>query len=400
MRIARFLRRRLVLLVCVLVVLIGAGTWWFTRDQGTEITADFNQAIGLYPGSSVRVLGVQVGQVDAIHPQGPVVRVDMHVNSGFKIPANAHAVLVAPSLVSDRYIQLTPAYTGGPQMASGTFIPEQHTMTPVEIDDLYRSAITLSQALGPNGANKHGALSNLLNTSAANLNGHGQDLNTTMRQLSSLSSMLASDKGDLFTTVDNLNKFTATLAESDSQVRELDGRLANVTGFLADEHTQLGLSLNSLAGALTDVNGFIKDNRQNLSSNVKNLTTVTQALVNQRQAVSEVLDVAPLAATNFVNAYDAASGTVSVRGDFQELSYAPVLMVCKLIEHGAPKPIPAALTQTCNQLAPVLDGALKLPSVNQTIGDIEEGQLPPLPLPLLNAEKAAAAPPAEAGAPR
>ena len=74
-----------------------------------------------------------------------------------------------PSVVSDRYIQLAPVYTGGPAMSDNATIPRDRTATPVELDQLYTSLNKLATSLGPNGANSKGALSNLLNTAAANL---------------------------------------------------------------------------------------------------------------------------------------------------------------------------------------------------------------------------------------
>ncbi len=54
-------------------------------------------------------------------------------------------------------------------------------MVPVEVDQLYRSVKELSDALGPDGANKTdgtgrvGAVSELVATGAANLQGNGEN---------------------------------------------------------------------------------------------------------------------------------------------------------------------------------------------------------------------------------
>lgn len=52
------------------------------------------------------------------------------------MPADAKAVILSPSLVTSRAIQLTPAYTSGPAMADKTVIPLERTAVPVEYDDL------------------------------------------------------------------------------------------------------------------------------------------------------------------------------------------------------------------------------------------------------------------------
>ena len=57
-------------------------------------------------------------------------------------------------------------------------------------------------------------------------------------------------------------------------------------------------------------------------------------------------------------------------------------MLCRLLKAGTPKQVPAFLNTACGQLASVLDGTLTLPSVAQTLQDLQEGKIPPLPLPI------------------
>lgn len=368
---------------CVAALLLTAGIYLVLRDTGgTKISAYFGKTVGLYAGSSVRVLGVAVGEVTAVTPQGQAVRVDMKVNDDVPIPKDVGAVVVSPSLVSDRYVQLTPAYDSGPTLASGTVLARDKTATPVELDDLYASLDKLSTALGPNGANKNGALSDLLDTAAANLKGNGKDLNSTVSRLAELAGTLDDSKDDLFSTVKNLNSFTSALSQSDSQLNEFYQRLADVSGFLADDSHDVGAALESLSTSLQDVKQFVADNKNGLSSNVAKLASLTKVLVDQRAALAEVLDIAPTGATNFINTYDAASGTIAVRDNLNEITNPPILTVCRLISAGTPKPLPDTLGNICKKLAPVLDGTLKLPSIPQALNSLQNGQLPPLPLPL------------------
>src|SRR5258705_7472128 len=98
----------------VAVLLVAGGVLVYRANhQGKQITAYFAETIGVSPRSTVRVLGVPVGTVDAVQPQGSEVRVTMTLGHGIAVPASARAVVVAPSVVSDRYVQLVPAYTGG-----------------------------------------------------------------------------------------------------------------------------------------------------------------------------------------------------------------------------------------------------------------------------------------------
>lgn len=369
---------------CILALIVTAGLYLvFRSSNGTKLSAYFGKTVGLYAGSSVRVLGVPVGEVTDVTPEGDAVRVDMRVDD-VPLPAGVGAVVVAPSLVSDRYVQLTPAYDSGPVLASGTVLAKDRTATPVELDDLYSSLDKLSTALGPNGANSDGALSGVLDTAANTLKGNGASLNSTVGQLAELAKTLDGSKDDLFSTVQNLNSFTGALAQSDQQLNEFYGRVADVSRFLAADSNDVGAALQSLGGALGDVQQFVNDNKTALEANVDKLASLSKVLVDQRAALAEVLDIAPTGATNFINSYDAASGTIAVRDNLNELTNPPILTVCRLISAGTPKEIPDTLGNICKQLAPILDGALKLPTIPQVLNSLQNGELPPLPLPLVD----------------
>jgi virulence factor Mce-like protein len=247
----------------------------------------------------------------------------MSVNSGVPVPADARAVVIEPSVVADRYVQLTPAYTGGPVMAAGAVIPVSRTAVPVEVDQIYASINRLSQALGPNGLNKHGALSELVKTGAANLTGNGASLHAMITQFGALSRTLGGNSGNLFATITYLQQFTSMLKANDGQVRLAEQQLADVSGFLASDRQDLGGALHELSIALGQVQAFISGNRGLIKSNVAKLASITKLLVDERASLSGALNEIPLAVDNVVNAYDATNHTLDGRGDLNELSMGP-----------------------------------------------------------------------------
>jgi virulence factor Mce-like protein len=374
-----------VAIAVVAALVVAAALWWLLVDANQRrYTAVFTGVVGLYEDNDVRVLGVKVGHVDSVEPQGDLVRVQMLVDREIKLPSNAKAVIVAPSLVSDRYVQFTPAYTGGPEMAEGTVLPRDRTATPLEVDDLYASLNRVSTTLGPNGANENGALSDLLDTLAKNADGNGQALHDTITQLGRLGETLSGSDEDLFATVDNLQKFTSALAASDDQVNQFNEQAADVSRFLADERGDLAAAVQQLGIALGAVQKFIDSNRSHLKSNVDKLASVTKVLVDQRAALSEVLDVAPVALSNILNSYNGSSGTLDARADLNDLAQPPIVTVCNLVRQGTPNDLPQFLADTCDQLAPLLDKAVPLPSVAEVLTALQQGKLPPVVLPLDN----------------
>lgn len=371
---------------CVLALVLATGLWWIARGMdGTKLSAYFTRTVGLYEGSSVAVLGVPVGEITAVTPRGGKVRVEMVVDSGAEIPADAGAVVIAPSLVSDRYVQLTPAYNGGPTMTSGTVIPNDRTATPVGIDKLFASLNKVAKSLGPQGANRNGALSDVLGATAATLDGNGKSLNQTVRRLADLSGTLEKSKGDLFATVANLQKFTHMLARSDRQLGEFYRRLADVTSFLAEDSGEVGAALSALASALGDVRKFVENNSEILSTNVDKLTSITGVLVKHRSQLAEVLDVMPVAVTNFLHTYDAQSGSTTSRWNANSLTFPLGTMLCRFGSALTPEQLPDLVGKTCEALGPAMEKLPDLPSVSQLLHTAQTGNLPPLPLPGVDA---------------
>ncbi|MFB9237561.1 MCE family protein [Plantactinospora siamensis] len=365
--------RRMIAAGTVLVLAAVAGLL-VLRHGGPQrrLVADFSRAVGIFPGSQVRVLGVPVGTVTAVTPQGRTVRVAMRYDAGVRVPADAQAVIVPPSVVSDRYVQLTPAWSGGETLPDRAELPVGRTVAPLEIDDVYRSLDEFNRMLGPRGANADGALSRLLGTGRANLEGNGQSLHDTLDGLSTALTTLSDGRQDLFGTVDNLQRFTTALARSDEQVREFNQRLADVADQLAGERDELAAALRSLATALADVTTFVRQNRDQLSANVTALADITGVLVRQQKAVIDILDVAPLALSNLNLGYNPRSGTLDTRDNAMG-PYDPASFVCSLLVDQLPKRVP----DTCVQLARTLQ-ARKLPLTDQLRTLLK---LPPNPAP-------------------
>jgi virulence factor Mce-like protein len=338
----------------VALALLSATAGCSLGGGGTRhVTAHFSRAVGVYVKSDVRILGVSVGRVTAIKPEGSTVRVDMEYDSKYKIPADAKALVVAPSIVSDRYVQFTPAYTAGPVLADGSTLDVDRTAVPLELDEVYADIDKLNQALGPNGANKNGALSDLLKVSAQNLNGNGQQLGTTLADFSKAVQTLSENRDDLFSTIANLQQFTTTIANSDQTVRDFNNNLAQVAGELAGERQDLATAIKQLSLALGEVSTFVHDNRDSLTSNVAGLAEVTKVLVDQKTALKEFIDTAPTALSNLQLAYNPASGTLDTRdnGASQTLANGlPLGLVCPVVAQ-ATTGLNAVLSQL-PQLAP------------------------------------------------
>jgi phospholipid/cholesterol/gamma-HCH transport system substrate-binding protein len=359
-----------ILAAVVVVGLVAAGVLLWPGSSGKHASADFVRAVGLYPGSDVRILGVRVGQVDAVEPQGTHVRVSFSYDSDYRVPAGAKAVIIAPSLVSDRYVQLVGAQSSGPVLDDGARIPLERTAVPVELDRVSQSLDDLMVALGPDGANKDGSLSRLLTTSARNLDGNGARMGQTTEDLSKALSTLSGSRDDLFGTIRNLQSFTTMLADNNSQVRRLNADMATVATQLGEERENLRLALDSLGTAVSEVSTFVADNRAVLKTDVAQLVSVTDSLVKNRQALAETLENAPVALSNLQNAYHPQTGTLDTRNNAKGLD-DPLLLMCSILTG----PTKTGDTKLCDTLRGAVIG--KLPTLEPGSGTTLQGEPAP-----------------------
>ena len=305
------------LVVAATVLLLLAGTWVVLLRDTTEtktVTAHFPRAVSVFEGTDVRILGVNVGRVTEVTPEGNSVRVEMEYAAKYQVPADAQAVIVTPTLVSDRFVQLTPAYDSGDElMADGADIALPDTGVPVELDRIYASLRDLSEALGPNGVNEDGTLDHVLAAGADALDGRGAAGNRMLSRLARAAETFGEGAGPLFETVSRLAEFSTTLAENDRFVRAFIRDLADVTAQLSDERREIRAALAAVADAVGTVKTFVGDNRKALVADVEKLTRVMKTINSERDSIDAALRVGPTAIGNLALAFNNKSGTIGSR---------------------------------------------------------------------------------------
>src|ERR1700727_2881086 len=168
------------------VGLVAAVVGWQLYEKLTNntVVAYFPAVNALYTGDKVQIMGIRVGAIDKIEPTGDQMKVTFHYRNKYKVPAGASAVVLNPTLVASRSIQLEPPYKGGPQLADNAVIPIERTQVPVEWDDLRNSITHIIGQLGPTKEQPKGPFGDVIESFADGLAGKGQQINTTLTTLS------------------------------------------------------------------------------------------------------------------------------------------------------------------------------------------------------------------------
>src|SRR6185312_5659354 len=300
--------------VVVVLAIVAAVVGWklFERWTNNTAVAYFSEANALYVGDKVQIMGVRVGSIDKIEPAGDKMKVTFHYNNKYKVPADASAVIINPTLVASRVIQLQPPYRGGAVMADNAVIPIERTQVPVEWDNLRDQLANTLSKLGPTPEQPKGPFGDVIESFSDGLAGKGKQINTTLNSLSDALTALNDGRGDFFAVLRSLALFVNALHQHDQQFTQLNTDLAQFTAAFTNTDQELANATQRFDGLIATARGFFDDNAEVLTHDVNNLEQVTTTLVqpDHLNGLETGLHIFPTLAANFQNIYKPTHGGI------------------------------------------------------------------------------------------
>lgn len=284
----------------LVVAALIAGTWYvFGRSPDTtSVNADFAFVNGLYTGSKVTVLGVPVGQITAVDPRGDHVHVEMTIAGDVRLPADVQAYVLNPSVISDRHLELGPAYTKGPEFADGDTIPQQRTHSPISFDQLMGSLGTLTKILGPSADPQSADVGTLLARTAQSWDGGGPEFNTAMGQLASASGIVGAHADDIQDLIDSLNQLMQTFQAKQVSLDGLIDSMGVLSNQWASANQDITTPINDLKVIFDQVNAFVMAHGNDVGVVADNLKALGDTLAANKSGLAEFMDLAPLMMQN------------------------------------------------------------------------------------------------------
>lgn len=357
MTVLRSPRTARVVVATALVLILAAGLFVAVRMPAqiarTTVVAYFENSTGVFAGDHVLIRGVPVGKIEAIEPQPERAKITFWIDSKYKVPVDAKAVILAPQLVTGRTIQLTPPYTGGPTMTDGAVIPADRTAVPVEWDDLRDQLERLTELLKPTKPGGVSTLGALIDTAADNLRGQGPTIRDTIVKLSQAVSILGDHSNDIFATFKNLSTLVSALSDSADLLEALNRNLAAVTSLLADDPNKVGHAVEDLNAVVADVGDFAAENTEAIGTASDRMTSITRVLVESLDDIKQTLHIAPSTLQNYNNIYESANG--SLTGALAINNFAnPVSFLCGAIQSASRRGGDQSAKLCAQYLAPIV----------------------------------------------
>ncbi|HZA11325.1 virulence factor Mce family protein [Mycobacterium sp.] len=352
--------RTSVIVISVIVVLgiIAAIVGWqlYRKLTNNSVVAYFPEALALYPGDKVQIMGVQVGAIDKIEPAGDKMKVSFHYANKFNVPANATASILNPTLVASRTIQLSPPYTGGPKMKSGAVIPIERTQVPVEWDELRNSINRILTGLGPTPEQPKGPFGDIIESAANGFAGKGKQINESLNALSEAATTLNQGRGDFFAITRSLALFVNALYQNDRQFVALNNDLSSFTNKFTNTDREVANTLRDLNNLLSTTHQFVDRNGEVLAHDVNNLADVTNAILQPepRNGLETGLHVFPNLGANLVNISPPVPGGIEALPAVVNFAN-PMQFVCSAIQAGSRLGYQESAELCAQYLGPILD---------------------------------------------
>jgi len=292
-------RTKIVAALLVVLLLIALPAWYiFGRTDRTHtVHAQFEYVNGIYVGSTVAVLGVKVGTVTDIEPQGTSVRVTMTVPDEVTLPENLSAYVMSPAIISERYVELGPAYDGGPTFPDGGTIPKERSHSPIDIDNMLDSLATIIETMGPDNAD----LGAVLTSGAEVWEGRGAAFHDAVADLASATGIVGATSEDFTLLVENLSELMRAL---DARSVSLDSMVTDLSALAAvweDSDLDITDPLAQLQVVFDEVDTFVTQHQDSFGAISENLKAIGDTLAADPEGLAEFMDLVPLMMENLTN---------------------------------------------------------------------------------------------------
>jgi phospholipid/cholesterol/gamma-HCH transport system substrate-binding protein len=263
----------------------------FIQSTPFTLNAEFSTAQAVTPGQgqSIRISGVQIGQIGNVTLKNGMAEVQMNIDEKYKhvIHQNWTALLRPKTGLKDMFIELSPGQGSSPVAKAGYTIPVSSTLPDVNVDEILASL----------DGDTRSYLNLLVNGAGQGLKGRGgselaqvlQRFEPTHRDLARLNKAVAVRGTDLRQLVNSLQRLNTALAGRKTQIVSLVDSSSKVFRAFASEENNISRALVDLPGTLNQTSetlGKVETFAKLLGPTASNLLPAALALKPANQAVA------------------------------------------------------------------------------------------------------------------
>ncbi len=217
----------------------------------------------MHLGADVKMRGVVVGRVKAIHADGDGARLTLALDPGQlkRIPAGVTAQMLPTTLFGERFVALVPPANragGGPSLAAHAVIAQDRSSDAIELEQVLDNVLPLLTAVQPQ------KLSATLDAVATALDGRGGELGTTLVRLDSYLTRL---NPQLPALTDDIKQLVTVSHVYDAAAPDIVQALTDFTrtsSTIAEKQAGLSTVYGSTTAASQDLTTYLRQNKDNI----------------------------------------------------------------------------------------------------------------------------------------
>jgi phospholipid/cholesterol/gamma-HCH transport system substrate-binding protein len=264
----------------------------FIEASPYVLNAEFQtlQAVTPGQGQSVRISGVQVGEIGSVSLRNglAVVQMDMDKKYEHIVHTNATLLLRPKTGLDDMFIELDPGSSSAPVARPGYTFPVSNSLPDINVDEIFSALDTDTREY----------LDLLVNGAGQGLQGRTSDLaqvlerfEPTHQDLARVNQAIATRGADLRQLVDSLRRLDGDLAAQRPQIISLVDAGSEVFHALASENGNISAAVRDLPGTLdqaTATLGKVQSLADELGPAATNLLPAAKALPAANAALASL----------------------------------------------------------------------------------------------------------------
>jgi len=211
----------------------------------------------LDPKADVKVRGLIVGSVTAVHTDGDGATVSLSLDPKLvdQIPADVTARLLPKTLFGQKFVSLVPpAVPSTSRIAAGDVIGEDRSRSAEEVEQVLDDLLPLLQAVRPQD------LATTLGSLSQAIQGRGPELGQTLVRLNALVAGVNPALPDAEADITQVADFSEHLSDSAPALLDALADLTVPSRTIVDESSGFHALFASVTGASDDLRGFLDAN--------------------------------------------------------------------------------------------------------------------------------------------
>lgn len=259
--------------------------------RGYIVHADFAEAGGIFPNAPVTYRGSPAGRVTAVRLHGDGVRVDLRLGRDVRVPDALRAVVTQRSAVGEQYLDLRPERDTGPYLTDGSVIPRDRTGTPIAAETLLANLDSLVHSVDPDD------LAVVIDELGTAFEGNETALRTILDASDALLTDAAASLPETVALIRDGRTVLTTQADSAGAIREWADGLAKLSATLRDSDADLRRLLAVTPPAAAELVTLLRDLEPTIGTLLGNLVSTGGVAARRLPGIEQILVVYPLAVT-------------------------------------------------------------------------------------------------------